>query len=164
MKPARAPMASMTWRGMFGNGSTTGMTLTITSAAHRRTRRDRFRANPKYCVVARGAAIDSICDPHSGTSTGRHTGTRTTGSGARKLHSPWSLALRPRGLRSPAPWWEWAIRVRNKRGREAVCDERNQRSSDGSGAVLMMRVGPSMSACRCRFQTAASGVDQESSS
>jgi len=48
--------------------------------------------------------------------------------------------------------------------RESVCYERNYRSSDGSGALLMMRVGPSKSACRRRFQTVASGVDQESSS
>jgi hypothetical protein len=54
--------------------------------------------------------------------------------------------------------------VRRKKGLESVCYERHYRGSDGSGALLMMRVGPSKSACRRRFQTVASGVDQESSS
>ena len=40
-KMARVPMASMTWPEMFGNGSATGMTMTITRTAHSRTRRDR---------------------------------------------------------------------------------------------------------------------------
>jgi len=67
------------------------------------------------------------------------------------------------GLRQCQSIFEGALEVQ-KKGRESVCYERNYRSSDGSGALLMMRVGPSKSACRRRFQTTASGVDQESSS
>jgi hypothetical protein len=43
--------------------------------------------------------------------------------------------------------------------RESVCYERNYRGRGSRGALTMMRGGPSRSACRRRFQTAASGVD-----
>jgi hypothetical protein len=46
-----------------------------------------------------------------------------------------------------------------KRDREAVCYKRDYRGSDGGGALFMMRVGPSRSACRRRLQTVASGGD-----
>ena len=57
-----------------------------------------------------------------------------------------------------------ARRKRRKRYRESVCYERHYRRSGSGGALTMMRGGPSESACRRRLQTAASGVDQESSS
>ncbi len=47
LKQARALMACMTWPGMSGNGSTIGMTITITRLVRRRIRRDRHRAGLK---------------------------------------------------------------------------------------------------------------------
>ena len=51
-----------------------------------------------------------------------------------------------------------------ERSRESVCYERNHFCKDGRDASPTMRGGPSMSTYRRRLQTAASGVDQESSS
>jgi Sulfatase-modifying factor enzyme 1 len=44
LKPVRAPMASMIWPEMSGNGSAIGMTITTIRTARRKTRQDRHRA------------------------------------------------------------------------------------------------------------------------
>lgn len=82
-KRARIPTVFMTWLGMSGNGSATGMTMPITKTARRGTRQDQHRANQKRCGVARGIAVQRICDLHSGTSTGQRTGTRIMDFAAR---------------------------------------------------------------------------------
>jgi len=46
-----------------------------------------------------------------------------------------------------------------EKGWESVCYERNHLCKDGRDASPTMRVGPSKSAYRRRFQTSASGVD-----
>jgi len=76
----------MIWPGMSGSGSATGMTLVITRTVLRRIRQGRLQASPKCCVAARGTAARSNYDPRSGISTDRHTGIKTTDSGARRLH------------------------------------------------------------------------------
>lgn len=78
------------------------MTMTITRTVRRKTRQDRHQANRKCCGVVHGAVIRNTCDPRFGTSTGRHTGIRTTAAGVRRLRSFWLCGRR--GLRSPALW------------------------------------------------------------
>lgn len=50
-----------------------------------------------------------------------------------------------------------------QKSNEIVCHERNRRRFGGRGVSLEMRVGPSKSAYRSRFQTATSCVGKESS-
>ena len=47
LEEGKSPYGIMTWLGTSGNGSATGMTMTITRTARRRTRQDRQRAGTK---------------------------------------------------------------------------------------------------------------------
>ena len=85
---ARVLMASMTWLGMSGNGSATGMTMTITKPARRGTRKDRRRADSKGFVAARGTAVQGHCAPRIGTGIRRRSGANTHPvSGVQRNHS-----------------------------------------------------------------------------
>src|SRR4029079_16890641 len=93
----RVRMASMTWLGMSGNGSVTGMTMTITKPARRGIRKDRRRADSKGFVAARGTAVQGHCAPRIGTGIHRRSEANIHPvSGAQRNHRE--------GEAPPHPW------------------------------------------------------------
>src|SRR6185295_15120614 len=73
LRRVRVLTASMTWLGMSGNGSVTGMTMTITKPARRGIRKDRRLADSKGFVAARGTAVQGHCAPRIGTGIHRRS-------------------------------------------------------------------------------------------